>query len=49
MASNKISISSDVDASFFEFVDEFYRKHFSQEIIESFYGPVTKSVCDLIR
>jgi hypothetical protein len=48
MASNKISISSDVDASFFEF-DEFYRRHFSQEIIESFYGPVTKSVCDLIR
>jgi hypothetical protein len=45
-----LSISSAAaDASsFFEF-DEFYSKHFSQEIIESFYGPVTKRVCNLIR
>jgi len=43
---NKISTSS--PNMFFEF-DEFHRKHFTKAIIESFYGPITRSVSDLIR
>ena len=45
LSNHQVNISPDM---LFEF-DAFHRKHFTKAIIESFYGPVTRSVSDLIR